>query len=125
MIVRWLMPAVFGGVLLVGGGSRAAFGNEADSRSRGASPLFLEAVSPQIEAVEFVGLRHITRGAVQAQISARVGSRLDLRKIEADVKALGRLGWFSDVQVETRPGDDPTLGGDVSTKQVQVVFRVA
>jgi outer membrane protein insertion porin family len=124
MIVRWLMPAVFGGVLLVGGGSRAAFGNEAASRSPEASPPFLEAVSPQIEAVEFVGLRHITRGAVQAQISARVGSRLDLRKIEADVKALGRLGWFSDVQVETRPGDDPTLGGDVSTIQVQVVFRV-
>lgn len=122
--MRCLMPVVVGGVLLVGGGSRAALGNEADSRSHGTSPPLLEAASPLIDKVEFVGLRHITMGAVQAQITARAGARLDLRKIEADVKALGRLGWFSDVQVETRPVDEPWLGSDVSIKQVRVVFQV-
>jgi outer membrane protein assembly complex protein YaeT len=123
MIMRWLMAVVVGGVLLVEG-SREAFGNEADSPSRDAVPALLEGSAPLVDEVLFAGLRHIAPEAVQAQISSRAGARLDVKKIEADVKALGRLGWFSEIQVETQPSKDSVLDGDGAPQPLQLIFCV-
>jgi outer membrane protein insertion porin family len=123
MIMRWLMAVVVGGVLLVGV-SREAFGNEADSPSRDAVPALLEGSAPLVDEVLFAGLRHITPEAVEAQISSRAGARLDVKKIEADVKALGRLGWFSEIQVETQPNKDSVLDGDGAPQPLQLIFCV-
>src|ERR1700690_2801519 len=101
MMVRWLIVVGVGGVLFVRGGGRAAFGNEAASRISVAAPVLLEASAPVIDEIVFVGLRHIAAGAALAQISSRVGARLNENKIELDVKALGRLGWFGEILVET------------------------
>jgi outer membrane protein assembly complex protein YaeT len=105
MIVRWLIAAGFGGVLLVSGGSRAAFGNETARASRETGTALLEAQAPVIDEIEFAGLRHISPDAVRAQISSRAGARLDQKLIESDVKVLGRLGWFGEIWVETRPSN--------------------
>ena len=117
------MAVVVGGVLLVGG-SRQAFGNETDAPSRDAVPALFEGSAPLVDEVLFAGLRHIAREAVQAQISSRAGARLDMKKIEADVKALGRLGWFSEIQVETQPSKDSVLDGDGAPQPLQLIFCV-
>jgi outer membrane protein assembly complex protein YaeT len=124
MIVRWLIVAGVGGVLFVWSGSSAAFGNEAGSANRDGASLLLETSAPFIDEVLFVGLRHIPWDAVQAQISSRAGARLDLKLIESDVKALGRLGWFGEIAVETQPVNDPSSAGSPATQRVRLIFRV-
>src|SRR5580704_14936763 len=106
MIVRCFIAVGVGGVLFIGVGLRAAFGNEAVSSSRDTTSVPLEASAPLIDEVVFVGLRHIAPEAVQAQISSRGGARLSSKRIESDVRALGRLGWFGDISAETQPATD-------------------
>ena len=78
--MRWIIAAGVGGVLFVGTGSRAAFGNEAGSLIRDPASVPLEASAPLIDEVVFVGLRHIAPEAVQAQISSHAGAKLDSRQ---------------------------------------------
>jgi outer membrane protein assembly complex protein YaeT len=121
--VRWLIAACVGGVVL-GGGSQAAAGSAAGGANRDTVSALLEASAPFISEVVFVGLRHVAPRAVQAQISSRAGGTFELRKIESDVKALGRLGWFGDIAVETEPTNTPFPSADPALQYVQVVFRV-
>jgi outer membrane protein assembly complex protein YaeT len=122
--VRWLIAACVGGVLFVGGGTRAASQHEADSVNHDTAPVFLDASAPLIDEITFLGLRHIAAQAVEAQISSRVGSRLDMRQIESDVKALGRLGWFGDIAAEAEPASVAFSTGDHVMEHVKLVFRV-
>jgi len=123
--VRWLVVAGLGGMLLVGGGLRAASRNEANAASRDKAPAPVEASAPLIDEVVFIGLRHIATQTVEAQISSHAGARLDLNKVESDVKVLGRLGWFGEIGVETQPTIDPSsLGSGDTTQRVRLVFRV-
>jgi outer membrane protein assembly complex protein YaeT len=124
MIVRWLIAACVGGVVLLGGGSRAAAGNAAGLANRDTVSALLEASAPFISEVAFVGLRHIAPQAVEAQISSRAGGKFELRKLESDVKALGRLGWFSDIAVETEPTNTPFSSADHALHYVRLVFRL-
>jgi outer membrane protein insertion porin family len=123
-MVRWLIAAGVGGVLFVGGGLRAASGDEAGSANRDAAAALLEAPAPIIDEIVFVGLRHIAPAAVQAEISSRVGARFDAKRIEADVKALGRLGWFDGVRVETQVANDTRARGDEAARRLRLVFHV-
>jgi outer membrane protein assembly complex protein YaeT len=124
MIVRWLIVAGVGGVLFVGGGSQAASGHEDRLMNRDAASAILEASAPVIDEIVFTGLRHIARDAVQAQISSRAGGRLDLKRIESDVKALGRIGWFGEIAVEAQPGNDSSFTCSYATQCVRLIFRV-
>jgi outer membrane protein assembly complex protein YaeT len=123
--VRWLVVAGVCGMLFVGRGLRAASRNEANSASRDKAPALVEASAPLIDEVVFVGLRHIATEAVQAQISSHAGARVDLNKVASDVKVLGRLGWFGEIEVETQPTKDPSsLRSGDTTERVRLVFRV-
>jgi outer membrane protein insertion porin family len=124
MIVRWLIAAGVGGVLFVGGGTRAAFGDEAGLASRDPARALPEASTPFIDEIVFVGLRHIAPETVQAQISSRAGAKLDLKRLERDVRALGRLAWFGDIAVETTPVIDPFSPASDAPGRVRLVFRV-
>lgn len=53
-----------------------------------------------MDSLEFVGLRHISRAAVLAQLSLHPGDRFDAAKLRKDLRALGRLGWFSSIRVQ-------------------------
>jgi len=121
--VRWLIVVSLGGVLFAGSGPAAAFGNEAGSANRVATSALLEASAPIIDEVFFVGLRHLSKGAVRAQISSRVGARLDLKRIESDVHTLGRLGWFGEIEVETQPADVSSPAGADAAQHVRLVFH--
>ena len=122
--MRWLIAVGIGGVLSVGGGTRTAFGDEAGSPRLDTASALLEASAPLIDEVVFVGLRHIAPEAVQAQISSRAGARVASKRIESDVKALGRLGWFGDIAAETQPVTNSSSSGDHTTQRAWLVFYV-
>jgi outer membrane protein assembly complex protein YaeT len=124
MAVRWLIAAGVGGVLCLTGGAQGVFGNEGHSASRESASALLEAPVLLIDEIGFVGLRRIAPDAVRAQISSRAGARFDLKRIESDVKALGRLGWFGEIVVETQPSEAPSSPGDQTTQRVRLAFRV-
>ncbi len=122
--MRWPIAAVVGGVLFVGGGTRTASANEAGSASRDTARALLESSAPLIDEIVFVGLRYIAPEAVQAQISSHAGARFDLKLIESDIKALGRLGWFGDIAAETQPVTDSSSPGDHIMQRARLVFHV-
>jgi outer membrane protein assembly complex protein YaeT len=124
MIVHWLMAVGVGGVLLVGGSARAALGNEGGSLISATAAAALEASAPIIDEIVFVGLRHIAADAARAQISSRASARLNAKKIELDVKALGRLGWFGEIAVEIEPAANALVSDHDVVPHVRVVFRV-
>lgn len=67
-----------------------------------------------VDALEFIGLRHISRAAVAARLSLHQGDRFDATKLRNDLRTLGRLGWFSSIRVQelSRTADNsqiPTL----------------
>jgi len=123
-VVRWLIVAGVGGALLVGGGSATAFGNEGGLPTRDTSSAPLEVSAPIIDDVSFAGLRHIAADAVQAQISARAGAKLDLKRIESDVHALGRLGWFGEIEVETQPSQIFSTINIDPAPRVRLIFHL-
>lgn len=53
-----------------------------------------------VDALEFIGLRHISSAAVAAQLSLHQGDRFDATKLRNDLRTLGRLGWFSSIRVQ-------------------------
>lgn len=122
--MRWLIAAGVGGVLCLTGGAQVVFGNEGHSANRESASALLEAPVLLIDEIGFVGLRRIAPDAVRAQISSRAGARFDLKRIESDVKALGRLGWFGEIVVETQPSEAPSSPGDQTTQRVRLAFRV-
>ena len=62
---------------------------------------FLKATdAPFIDDLHFIGLRRIAPAAVAARIALHPGDRCDPARIESDVRALARLGWFESIQVE-------------------------
>ncbi len=74
-----------------------------------AAPAAAAEDAPRIAAVEVEGNRRVEADAVRAAVS-RKGAVLDLRKLDADVRALMRLGFFEDVVVELAgPPAAPTL----------------
>ena len=120
--MRWLVVACSGVVLCLASSLQAQRNSAAGVDSTLPSDAAAEPAPFVIHDVSFVGLRHISPAAVQAQISSHAGELLDLRKIRSDVKALGRLGWFDDVQVEEIPLSDPSAPQKL--RQVHIVFRV-
>ncbi len=73
------------------------------------------ATAPVIGAIEVEGTRRVEVDAVKAAISSKAGQPLDEARLDGDLRAIVKLGFFSDVVLEQR-GDParPTL-----------VFRVA
>ena len=100
-MVRWLVVAGACGVLCAG--ATPAFPcDKSPSAIHDAARPSVEAAAPLIDEVTFEGLRRVSPAAVQAQISSQSGERLNPRCVESDVRALARLGWFSDIRVETQ-----------------------
>lgn len=120
--MRWLVAAGVGGVLCVGVALRADSRKDASPDSDMALAR-MEAATPAIGEIEFAGLRYISPGAVKAQLASRSGERLDLRRVESDVKQLGRLGWFRDVRVEVQPAPEHEAQRK-NTQLVRLVFEV-
>src|SRR5437879_2651908 len=123
MKVRWVSRAIF--VVAFLGGSAHAFPQTGPPiTQKEFTSLGNRAPAPTIEVVVFVGLRRIAPAALEAQISTRAGQALDAQRLEADVRALARLGWFRAIRVETQ---DVGLPPDTATKTglgVRLIFQI-
>ena len=73
------------------------------------------AAAPTVARVLVEGNRRVEDEAVKSAISTKAGEPLESRKINDDIKALMRLGFFADVVVEER--GDP--------EKPSIVFRVS
>src|SRR6266508_2538893 len=73
------------------------------------------AAAPTVTRILIEGNRRVEVDAIKSAISTKAGEPLDPRKIDEDIKAVMKLGFFSDVLVEER--------GDA--EKPALVFRVA
>ena len=73
------------------------------------------AEGPVIASVAVEGNRRVEADAIKAAMATKPGQPLDLKKIDDDIRAVMKLGFFSDVQVEER--GDP--------ERPEIVFLVA
>jgi outer membrane protein insertion porin family len=69
-----------------------------------------EASGPVIDRVAVEGNRRVESEAVKAAVSSKPGERVDAAKLDRDLKAVMKLGLFSDVVVEARgPPEKPVI----------------
>jgi len=73
-----------------------------------------------IERIEFHGLRRVSPAALRAQIGSREGERVVAARVEKDVRALNRLGWFDSISVEVQP-----VSADIEPSGLRLVFHLA
>lgn len=91
--------AIAGQLLLASGCPAVA----AQSGSDFSGVVQTEEVAGVLARIEFQGLRRIRQQALEPHLASREGEALDARRVENDVRALGRLGWFDAVRAEVRP----------------------
>ncbi len=65
-----------------------------------AAPAVADAADATVKDVRIEGNRRVEKDAVLAAISEKKGAPFDPRRVTADVKAIMKLGFFSDVVVE-------------------------
>ncbi len=56
--------------------------------------------APKVLAITIQGNRRVETEAVKAQIGTQVGQPLDTKQLQLDVRALWKMGFFSDVQID-------------------------
>jgi outer membrane protein insertion porin family len=85
----------------------------------------LAVAAPTVQDVRIAGNRRVERDAIMNAISVRKGAEYDARKIQGDVRALMKLGLFSDVEV-TREGtrDAPVVVYRVTERPALREWRV-
>jgi outer membrane protein assembly complex protein YaeT len=122
MSVRWLLSGSLG-ILFLSGATCAQPPDDLSPAGAEISSAIV-ATAPRISEISFTGLRHIAPGAVEAQVSSRAGAPLDARRIEADVRALARLGWFESIRVETRASTNPSPESSEELQRVAIIFHL-
>ena len=58
---------------------------------------------PLVSKIEIQGLKRIEEGAIKAKISQKIGEPVSEDKINEDIKAIFKMGYFDDVKVEIEP----------------------
>jgi outer membrane protein assembly complex protein YaeT len=123
MNVRWPIAACLVG-LMFAGALRASPQREISSANHDAASPLSEALAPIIDEIVFLGLRRIASAALRPQIWSREGESLDARRIDADVRALARLGWFGEISVETQPKKYTSSPSKGTAPRVRLVFHL-
>jgi outer membrane protein assembly complex protein YaeT len=106
------------------GALRASPQREISSANHNAASPRSEASAPIIDEIVFLGLRRIASAALRPQISSREGESLDARRIDADVRALARLGWFGEISIETQTKKDTPSPPKGTAPRVRLVFHL-
>jgi outer membrane protein insertion porin family len=58
----------------------------------------------KIERIQFRGNRKVEDDAIRANLTTALGSTLDRQKLREDVRALWKMGFFEDIEVEAESG---------------------
>jgi outer membrane protein assembly complex protein YaeT len=120
--VRWLRCAIcVGGILSL---AAPVFPQADLSSAISPGALLKPEEAPLVGDLQFSGLRRIAPEAVTAQIILRAGDRLDLEKIDKDIHALARLGWFESIQVEELPSNAPGSDPPNTRNRIALLFHL-
>ena len=123
MVERWLIAAGAGGALFV---CLAGAAPQLDTSS--AAPAILTPNPANslsvIQEISFDGLRRISPAALRPKISSREGQPLDASKVDADLRALARLGWFGDISVESQTLTDASGPSDKTQPHLRLIFHL-
>jgi outer membrane protein assembly complex protein YaeT len=76
-----------------------------------------------VDEIAFSGLRRISLETLKRQIVSRAGGALDAAKIEHDVRALARTGWFETVRAEVQ-AENPADPSEGSRQGLRLTFYV-
>ncbi|MFC1867866.1 outer membrane protein assembly factor BamA [Thermodesulfobacteriota bacterium] len=75
----------------------------------------------QIDTVRVYGNRRIEADAILAVIESRKGERLDQKKLDKDLRAIYKMGYFRDVSIETEDGPNGKIINFKVTEKPSIV----
>jgi outer membrane protein insertion porin family len=122
MLMRWLIAAIYSGSILA-----AATPAWAQACAVPCEPRLnfqKTAEVPILDEVCFTGLRRIAPAAVAAQLRSREGEPFDAARIDKDLRALARLGWFESIQVEEVSSTLPLRPVFENQKHIALIFHL-
>jgi outer membrane protein insertion porin family len=122
MLVRWLIAAIYSGSLLTAATPAWPQACVVPCEPRGNFQNTAEV--PILDEVRFTGLRHIAPAAVAAQLKSREGEAFDAARIDKDLRALARLGWFESIQVEEVSPILPLRPAFENQKHIALIFHL-
>jgi outer membrane protein insertion porin family len=122
MLVRWLIAAIYSGSLLTVPTRVLPQACAAACEPRGNFQKTAEV--PILDEVRFTGLRRIAPDAVAAQLKSREGEAFDAARIDKDLRALARLGWFESIQVEEVSPTLPLRPAFENQKHIALIFHL-
>ncbi len=84
-----------------------------------------EPTGPVVGAIEVEGNRRVEIDAIKAAMTTKVGAAIDSKSLQADVRAVMKLGYFSDVAIEEKGSPArPTLVVKVVEKPSVQDFKI-
>jgi outer membrane protein insertion porin family len=88
-------------------------------------PVRAEEALPVVASIEVEGNRRVEIDAIKAALVTKVGQPLDPKLVQQDVRALMKLGFFSDVSIDEKgPADRPILVVKVVEKPTVQDIRI-
>jgi outer membrane protein insertion porin family len=122
MLVRWLIAAIYSGSILT---AATPAWPQACAVACGPRGNFQKTAEVAIlDKVGFTGLRRIAPAAVAAQLKSREGEPFDAARIDKDLRALARLGWFESIQVEEVSPTLPLRAAFENQKHIALIFHL-
>src|SRR5260370_2546377 len=122
MLVRWLIAAIYSGSILTAATPALSQACAVACEPRGSFQKTAEV--PILDEVRFTGLRRIAPAAVAAQLKSREGQPFDAARIDKDLRALARLGWFESIQVEEVPPTLPPPPAFENQRHIALIFHL-
>jgi len=120
--VRCLIAAIYSGSLLTAATPAMPQACAVPCEPRGSFQKTTEV--PILDEVRFTGLRRIAPAAVAAQLRSREGEPFDTARIDKDLRALARLGWFESIQVEEASPTLPYPRAFKNQKHIALIFHL-
>lgn len=121
--MRWSSVAA-SAVLVVLCSSRTLAQENFITAEEHASPALSALSWPVVDTLTFTGLRHISPQALQAKISSQVGETFDSKRIENDVRTIGKLGWFESVRVRTQVANGTSSAAIGQPERLHLIFEL-
>src|SRR5882762_3203219 len=122
MPVRWLIAAIYYGSLLTVQTHALPQACAVACEPRGNFQKTTEVAI--VDEVRFTGLRRIAPAAVAAQLRFREGQPFDTARIDKDLRALARLGWFESLRVEEVSPTLPLRPSFEDQKHIALIFHL-
>ncbi|HLQ75852.1 MAG TPA: POTRA domain-containing protein, partial [Terriglobia bacterium] len=120
--MRWLIAAIYSGSILTA--ATPAWAQACAVACEPRRNFQRTAEVPILDEVRFMGLRRIAPAAVAAQLKSREGEPFDAGRIDKDLRALARLGWFESIQVEEVSPTLPLRRAFENQKHIALIFHL-